>query len=243
MRAIRSRLSSPAVSGVSGQHSTTMSASATSSSTLTKRTSSGRLFGLRLLAITSRPKPARAVAITALPTLPAPTTPSVRPCSSCVCSAWSRPASQPFWRRSRSIMRKRRSSAMVTKNTCSATERALTPGTLATSTPALVAASIGIMSRPAPCLIAARSLFGAASNRAAGSGARTMTMSASRPSLRQRRGVERRGDPELAGRRQHLRRASVQAVGRIDDQAPAVRLSQASAREPGMPGSPIRPFQ
>ena len=71
---------------------------------------------------------------------------------------------------------------MVTKNTCSATERALTPGTLATSTPALVAASIGIMSRPAPCLIAARSFVGAASNRAGGSGARTMTMSASRPS-------------------------------------------------------------
>ena len=57
MRAMRSRLSRPVVSGVSGQQSTTMSLSATSSSTLAKRTSSGRLFGLRLLATTSRPKP------------------------------------------------------------------------------------------------------------------------------------------------------------------------------------------
>ena len=34
------------------------------------------------------------------------------------------------------MMRKRRSSAMTAKKTCSATVRALTPGTLATSTPA-----------------------------------------------------------------------------------------------------------
>ena len=105
---------------------------------------------------------------------------------------------------------------MVTKNTCSATERALTPGTLATSTPALVAASIGIMSRPAPCRIAARS-FGASSNRAGGSGARTMTMSAVAAFFGQRRGIERRGDPELARRRQHLGGARMQRVGRIDD--------------------------
>ena len=177
IRPMRSRLSNPAVCGVSGQLSTMMSASATSSSTVAKRTSSGRLFGLRLLAITWSPNPSRAIAITALPTLPAPITPSVRPASSWVFSACSRPASQPCRRRSRSTMRKRLSSAIVTRNTCSATERALTPGTLATSTPAFVAASIGIMSRPAPCRIAARN-FGARSNSCGGRFARTMTTAA-----------------------------------------------------------------
>ena len=66
----------------------------------------------------------------------------------------------------------------MAKKTCSATERAFTPGTLATSTPAAVAASIGIMSSPAPWRMAAFS-FLAVENNASGSGARTTTMSAS----------------------------------------------------------------
>ena len=60
-------------------------------------------------------------------------------------------------RRSRSTARKRRSSTSATMITCSATVRALAPGTLATSTPAAVAAATGIMSSPAPWRIAARS--------------------------------------------------------------------------------------
>ncbi len=72
---------------------------------------------------------------------------------------------------------------MAVKIAYSATVEALTPGTLATSTPAAVAASIGIMSSPAPWRMAARRPV-ARAKYSGGSGARTMITSAPVPSAR-----------------------------------------------------------
>ena len=196
---MRLRPINPVVSADSGQQSTSTSLAPTSSSSSMNATPSGRPVLLRLLTSTSRSN-ALAIAATFRPTAPKPTMPMVRPARSLPWSACSRPASQPCSRRSRSTVRNFRRSAIDAKKTCSATVPALTPGTLATSTPALVAASTGIMSRPAPWRIAARSRA-ARSNRAAGIGARTMTMSAGCRFRGQGFGVERRGhrEPGMAG--------------------------------------------
>ncbi len=158
-----------------------MSLASTSSSTEAKRTWSGRSLGARLLTITSRPNPLAAMSAMWRPTAPKPIMPIVRPERSLPDAACSRPASQPVSRRSRSTRRNFLSSAIEVQIACSATVRAFAPGTLATSTPALVAASIGIMSRPAPWRIAARNRL-ARSKSTGGRLARTMTISASRAS-------------------------------------------------------------
>ena len=180
IRAMRSALIAPRVSSVSGQHSTSTSAPATRSSSVTARTVAGRLSGRRVQAITSIPKP-WAMRCSARPILPNPRMPSRLGPRSRPASAWARPAAQPRLRRSPSIARNPRSNPMAAKITCSATVAALAPGTFATSTPAAVAASTGIMSSPAPWRRAARNCP-ALRKYSGGTGARTISTSAPVPS-------------------------------------------------------------
>ena len=212
---------------------------------LTKRTSSGRLVGVRLLAIDVEAEAVRARS----PRPPCRPRPCrrcrcVRPASSWSVSAWSRPASQPFCAQvavdhaEAPQQRQRRR-----RTTCSATERALTPGTLATSTPASVAASIGIMSRPAPWRIAARS-FGASSNRAGGQGrAHDDDVGVARP--------PRPASRHRAPRRRRARRRRPACAPRADAARWVEKMighrrqacSSVGAGARRAAGSPIRPFQ
>ena len=230
------------VSGVSGQHSTMMSLCSTSSSIDRKPTPVGQACTLRLL---SPPRRGRSRARRS--DQPPGRWRRCRRCrwcgrqDRCRQLAWSRPASQPLPRRSRSTTRKRRSSARVTKITCSATDRALTPGTLATSTPARG----GRLDRDhvEPGAVADR---GAQPGRAFEKGGRQRrahdddvgVRGLARPALRHRG----RRRSRVRRRLQHRGGARMQRVGRKDHRAVVRPVSSAALCRSHLRPS-IRPFQ